>query len=309
MTSQNVKKINKIVLGFLNDNTDSQNMSESWMETVIQKQIKNVCAVKYSELPKKKDPNAPKRGKSSYLFYCSEFRDQVKKELGNEKKATDVTKELGVRWNIMKTSKKASDKKALLKYESLAKIDRERYQTEKDSYVQPEEFENNTRRGGKKSFNNGPKRAKSVYLFFCEKYRDKVRNSNPSLKATEVTSKLGSMWNELKSDKSRTSEINALTVKANEDKIRYENEKKELFGSVEKPKKNEDPKNSSNISKTAEKEQSGFQLFCLEKRAELKKSNPKTKASDITKKLSAAWKELSTEDRKKWTLSVSVDEK
>lgn len=308
----NVKKLNKLVIAFLGENSDAENIEELWMESTLQKKVRNLCS-RHSEHGRKKDPNAPKRGKSSYLFYCADFRDQVKKDLGVESKATDVTRELGVRWNIMKSSKKSGDKKALLKYESAAKEDRERYEKDKESYVQPED-EYNTRRGGKKNINNGPKRAKSVYLYFCEKYRDQVRSSNPNLKATEVTSKLGSMWNELKADKSRLSEMAALTVQADADKSRYENEKKALNTpvvdssekTVEEPKDNSSKKGKgSDNGKVSGKEQNGFQLFCAEKRVELKSSNPKAKASEITKKLSASWKELSKEEKNKWS-SVSV---
>ena len=55
----------------------------------------------------KKEVSAkPKRGKSSYLYFCNDFRETVKSELqketGIEPKATTITKELGVRWNKLK---------------------------------------------------------------------------------------------------------------------------------------------------------------------------------------------------------------
>jgi len=51
--------------------------------------------------PKVKDPNAPKRGKSAYIFFCTENRSVVQKDLGSDAKAVDVIKELGVRWGML----------------------------------------------------------------------------------------------------------------------------------------------------------------------------------------------------------------
>ena len=44
-----------------------------------------------------KDPNAPKRGRSAYIFFCSAMRPQVKEDLGEEGKSS-IMSELGKRW-------------------------------------------------------------------------------------------------------------------------------------------------------------------------------------------------------------------
>ena len=51
---------------------------------------------------KKKDKNAPKRGKSAYLFFCNDKRAEIKEELGEDAKATEVTSRLGELWNELK---------------------------------------------------------------------------------------------------------------------------------------------------------------------------------------------------------------
>ena len=244
----NVNKFNKFVLSFLKDTSDSNNINELWMASDVQKQVKSLCALAAgSQGRKNKDPNAPKRGKSGYLFFCSENRDAVKASLGEHSKATDVTKELGLRWNALKDSKKPADKKILAVYEKAAADDKARYQGEKAEYTPPDAEEDNTRgrRGKRKSAKKGPKRAKSGYLYFCEERRDQLKATNPNLKSTEITSELGRLWNELKADSSRAAELSKYEGKASNDKQRYETEKSDNVEEVKHkppPKKEAAPK-------------------------------------------------------------------
>ena len=223
MSNTNVKKLNTLVTKVFGEHIE--NVEDIWHNDVgVQKAVKSLCVAKHNSL-KKKDPNAPKRGKSAYLLFCADQRDAVKSELGKESKATDITKELGARWNVLKASTKASDKKILASYEKSAVADKERYEEEKNMYTPPSDDEDTKRRGGKKSVKTGPKRAKSAYLFFCACHRDQVKVDNPEMKATEITSELGRLWNELKLDKDRVDEIAVFEQQAAEDKDRYESEK------------------------------------------------------------------------------------
>jgi hypothetical protein len=356
----NVNKLNKIVLTFIEENADSENIEELWMDAEIQKQLKTLCVAKRSVGGRKnKDPNAPKRGKSAYLFFCANHRDDVKTDLGNEAKATDVTRELGARWNLLKESKKADDKKELLAYVADAATDKARYESEKEEYVPPADFEDepNRRGGKKKSATKGPKRAKSAYLYFCADHRDAVKAENDGFKATEVTAELGRRWNELKAAEDRSDEMEVYVNQAAEDKIRYQTEKDEQVGAehVKAPKKTttkkaapkkapakkvvapkkapakgkkvapkkapakgkklpkvEDDEDDEEVLeeeavvapkravKPSSRKQNGYQLFCADKRHELKADHPKAKATEITKKLSAAWKALSKEEQLSW---------
>ena len=286
MTST-LNKLNKLVLSFLKTNSDTENMEEMWMDSSVQKQVKVLCTDKGHE--KRKDPNAPKRGKSAYLYFCSDNRAQVIKDLSDEAKATDITKELGVRWNALKESKKSSDKKKMVVYQESAKKDKERYEEEKKHYVPPKYDDYSKKRDNKKPA-NAPKRAKSAYLYFCGVYRDKVKISNPGLKATEITSQLGAMWNDLKSDSSRVSELKKYEKMASDDKARYEKEKKVPGETV----------NKSTEKSVDKPKQNGYQAFCAENRPELKKKFPNAKASEITKKLGTSWKALSSSEQEEW---------
>ncbi|KZF22501.1 hypothetical protein L228DRAFT_238451 [Xylona heveae TC161] len=82
---------------------------------------------------KKKDPNAPKRGLSAYMFFANEQRDNVRDE--NPGIAFgQVGKILGERWKAL-----AEDKRR--PYEDKAAADKKRYEAEKARYEQGDEEE------------------------------------------------------------------------------------------------------------------------------------------------------------------------
>lgn len=54
---------------------------------------------------KKKDPNAPKRGLSAYMFFCQDMRETIKTE-NPDMSFTDLTKELGRQWKELTESDK-----------------------------------------------------------------------------------------------------------------------------------------------------------------------------------------------------------
>jgi len=92
---------------------------------------------------KKKDPNAPKRGLSAYMFFANDMRETVREEnpgisfgmrpvLCPLPQSTDastgqVGKQLGERW-------KALNEKQRIPYEAKAAQDKKRYEDEKASY-------------------------------------------------------------------------------------------------------------------------------------------------------------------------------
>eukprot|EP00747_Dinoflagellata_sp_TGD_P165654 gnl/TRDRNA2_/TRDRNA2_187249_c0_seq1.p1 gnl/TRDRNA2_/TRDRNA2_187249_c0~~gnl/TRDRNA2_/TRDRNA2_187249_c0_seq1.p1 ORF type:complete len:324 (-),score=98.86 gnl/TRDRNA2_/TRDRNA2_187249_c0_seq1:75-1046(-) len=70
-----------------------------------------------------------------------------------------------------------------------------------------------------------PKRAGGTYLFFCNAYRNKVRDDlGPDSKLTQVIAELARRWKELKDDPTRKEELNMYEQQAAEDKKRYEAE-------------------------------------------------------------------------------------
>ena len=84
------------------------------------------------KMKKLKDPNKPKRAKSSYMYFAEASRPAVMKKLkkkSNNGKAdmATVSKELGALWKKLS----AKDKKP---FEAQAEKDRERYRDEMEAY-------------------------------------------------------------------------------------------------------------------------------------------------------------------------------
>jgi len=74
----------------------------------------------------KKDPNAPRRGLSAYMFFANEQREIVREENPGIKFG-DVGKMLGQRWKNLPEDDKAP-------YEAKAAADKKRYEDEKAAY-------------------------------------------------------------------------------------------------------------------------------------------------------------------------------
>lgn len=160
-----------------------------------------------------------------------------------------------------------------------------------------------SRKGEKAS---GPKRPMSAYLFFCKEKRAEIKEENPSMKATEVTSELGRLWNQVK----ETKEVEQYNELAKADKERYTaemvdappKEKKqrkqktiessdgESKQDQEKPKKK---RGSKKPKKTGPKKpKSAYLYFCEEKRADVKAENPDMKPTEITSELGRLWNKI-----------------
>ncbi|KAH7139402.1 nucleosome binding protein [Dendryphion nanum] len=75
---------------------------------------------------KKKDPNAPKRGLSAYMFFANDQRDKVREDNPGIKFG-EVGKLLGEKW-------KALSEKQRTPYEAKAAADKKRYEEEKAAY-------------------------------------------------------------------------------------------------------------------------------------------------------------------------------
>lgn len=76
---------------------------------------------------KKKDPNAPKRSLSAYMFFANEQRDVVRSENPGIAFGA-IGKILGEKW-------KALDGEGKKPYEAKAEADKKRYETEKTEYA------------------------------------------------------------------------------------------------------------------------------------------------------------------------------
>jgi hypothetical protein len=169
----------------------------------------------------KKEKSSIKKNKSSYLFFCDEERDVIKKEnLGLTNK--QIIGELAIRWGLLKDY---PDK--IEKYTLRAKEDKERYQTEIKNISVNENIGENVKTKSKKTKKekSNIKKNKSSYLFFCDEERLKIKKEKLELSNKEIICELANRWKNVKDDPKK---IEKFVKLAESDKNRYENEKKNI---------------------------------------------------------------------------------
>jgi hypothetical protein len=306
------KNINKFITDFLSEH-GSEELAETWNEDDNMKAftallVKAANAVKRSSSDKKiKDPNKPKGKKSAYIIFCTKKREEAKKLLNPDAKATEVTSKLGQMWNELKSSKKSTDKKMLQLCEQEAADDKARYDEDMKDYVPPSDDELIASKGKgkgskKKSDPNAPKGKKSSYIFFCSENREAAKTEiGNDGKATDVTKLLATWWNELKADEDRSDELEKYNKMAADDKLRHDQETEEYAPPsdgdeqvVEKKKSGSKKKSDPNAPKG---KKSSYIFFCAENRDAAKNEIGKDgKATDVTKLLATWWNELKADE-------------
>lgn len=106
---------------YLRTLTTDEELIARWKKTTLPVKKKILSETKMKKM-KKTDPNAPKRPKSAYMFFCADYRLQIK-ESDPTMKATDVMKQLGKYWKNLDSEQ--SDI-----YSQKSKNDKQRYETE-----------------------------------------------------------------------------------------------------------------------------------------------------------------------------------
>jgi hypothetical protein len=319
--------IAKFVAKFLSDN-GSEELVEKWNDQDNADAFLALVgkAYKRSSDKKLKDPNAPKRGKSAYIFFCSKNREKAKERLGEGAKATEVTSELGKMWTELKASTKKADKAILAGFEVEAAEDKSRYDEEKKDYQPPsdEDLSKTTRiKKGRKTSDkdpNSPKGRKSAYIYFCSAMRAQVKEELGEEGKSLIMTELGKRWKELKEDDYRAEELAEYTKMAADDKARYEVEKEDKTveqvdekskKKVEKKVETDDEKPASKKKQVkkneneSHKKKTGYSYFCSHNREGVKTNNTEMKAQDITRELARLWKELTKDEQKEWSDSAA----
>eukprot|EP01114_Cavostelium_apophysatum_P016757 TRINITY_DN482_c0_g1_i1.p1 TRINITY_DN482_c0_g1~~TRINITY_DN482_c0_g1_i1.p1 ORF type:complete len:341 (+),score=135.48 TRINITY_DN482_c0_g1_i1:124-1146(+) len=143
---------------------------------------------------KKKDAreakkNAPKRSKSSFVFYVMDQFNGAKKGETNVK---DVIKGLAAKWKTMSDSEKKA-------YNEQAKKDRVRYEKEKAEAAK----------------NAPPKKPLTSFLIYANEQRAAVQAANPKLTMPEVGKALGEKWRTL--SENEKAKYNKIAEKAQEE--------------------------------------------------------------------------------------------
>jgi hypothetical protein len=120
----------------------------------------NPCPTAAKKKRKTRDPNAPKKPKTSYILFSLAERPRFVQQ-HPDMKATDVMCALGKRWNKMSKDEKHQ-------YDEAYKLEKKKYDA-----------------------------ATSNYLLYSKEQRPLVVASNPKMKATLVISEIAKRWGKL----------------------------------------------------------------------------------------------------------------
>lgn len=281
MSAKVFESINDYMSAFLIDMKVDSDIIEEWKgrENNFKELFSKIVSRKSKKA--KKSKNAPKNPRSAYLLFTRDERDIIKKE--NPKiSPKEIMIELGKKW-------KATNEDIRKKYQEMANIDKERYQEEMKKYI-PEDGEELVVKKKRKS-KNAPKNASGPYIFFCKEERDKVKGDNPEMSVKEIMSELGKRWKLIKD----TDDVVKYKEMAKADKDRFEEEMKNYVPTDDEEPKKKRVKKDKNAPKNPV---TMYQLFCKEKREELKKDKD-IPVKEITKKLGEIWKTFKDDNKNK----------
>ena len=218
-----MKKVNEVidrVVSLLNK-LPNKNRSIGLEDTIKSLQSQEFKESIKNLFPKKKvlkDENAPKKAKTSYMYFCDEMRSKVRDE-NPEMKMTEITKILGSRWKELSDEEKAV-------YVKKASKDKNRFEQERGLYVRPSDDElveqKVNKKTSRKKEDGAPKSAICAFFYFSKEKRSELKEENPEMKPSDISKELGRMWNEeFKNVESRKRWIEL----AENDKKRYISEK------------------------------------------------------------------------------------
>ena len=150
---------------------------------------------------------------------------------------------------------------------------------------------------------NAPKRPLSAYIIYCQEQRESLKKKNPDMKATELTSQLGSMWKALSDEKKKQ-----YHTKHEKERERYQREMKDYTPPQkheeereEKTSRRKSKKDTSSTSTRPKRAPSGYIIFCQDRRAEVKEENPSFGPKQITSRLGELWRELDDDTKADYT--------
>jgi len=173
-------RLAKIVSAFIEEN-GSDKLVKLW-ETEGEKEFVKL-ANKLIPSEEKKDKDAPKGAKNSYIFYCMDERANVQAE-HPDLKPRQVSKVLGEKWNEAK-----KDADFLKRYQEKAEADKVRAAAEKSAYVsKPSTPKKKTTR------------SKSGWDLFCADNRADVKTDG--FTGHDIMRELGKRWTKLQEEDS-----------------------------------------------------------------------------------------------------------
>ena len=238
-----VTKLNTYISNFLKDTSPA--LKSSWSSETNQQALINALQQQVV-----KNKNTPKKGKSSYIIFCSVIRADVKKTNPNMK-ATDITVEMGRRWREMSDSEKGI-------YVNLAIEDKNRYIKDMELtgiVIKPVAV-----------------KKKSAYINFCAEKRTELKSSFPINK--ELMVEIGRLWTLLSVEQKQL--YDTILVKEIEKPEKPKKVETEVETPMDKTKPKSKSKPKSNVEEVEEVEEEEVEEVVVDKKKKEKKKD-KTK--------------------------------
>jgi len=141
----------------------------------------------------KKPSDAPKRFKSSFIFFSMEKHREIKAKIareGTKNTGINITSLVSQAWRALESTERE-------KFEIMARIDKERYSEEKKKYVPPTGGNARPIVAKRKREPGSPKRPMSAYLSYANKLRGQVKRENPTSTNGELSKILSGMWKQI----------------------------------------------------------------------------------------------------------------
>jgi len=134
----------------------------------------------------RRNPDAPKRFKSPYIFFSVAMRRFIKEEMPKDTKVTEIVCELATKWRELGAQERAL-------WDAISRRDRARYEAEMADHQGPVQVPNKRPKKPK----DAPKRSMSAFLMFSQENRPSFRERYPELRAPELSRLLAGRWHEL----------------------------------------------------------------------------------------------------------------
>lgn len=148
------------------------------------------------------------------------------------------------------------------------------------------------------------------YLLFCEEQRAVLKNSEPTLKGTDVMRRLGGMWKEMTPTQKETyntratqqNNANGLTTTATTTTTSSKTKKPAMTATAQ-PQPSSLPK-----KKETTKDTPGFNSFVQETQSDLQEQHPSWPSTRLTEECRRRWNKLTTEQREQYENDACSDE-
>eukprot|EP00658_Telonema_sp_P-2_P015795 TRINITY_DN16099_c0_g1_i1.p1 TRINITY_DN16099_c0_g1~~TRINITY_DN16099_c0_g1_i1.p1 ORF type:complete len:265 (+),score=76.97 TRINITY_DN16099_c0_g1_i1:173-967(+) len=157
---------------------------------------------------RKKDPTAPKKPLTAFVYFGQTTRPKLLAEKPGMK-FTEIGAEIGKLWSALSDVGKVS-------YEQKAEADKLRYKQEMISYVPDAAFLQSLAKKGVQRLKKDPakpKRSRSAYLVFCDKHRPGLQKEHVGKSMTDIAGDLAKMWNAVSTSEKKECDQIAATEK------------------------------------------------------------------------------------------------